>query len=96
MKDSQPWISFGIAFSNNTCLQLRTRRVPNFENFENGGHFEFLPEMAKCTKPTFQKIFTNGGHFAKMAKHKFFAISLNVQDRAFSSNFLPPEYLKIY
>ena len=48
---------------------------------------------------TFQKIFKNGGHFeffAKMQKHKIFAISLTVRDRAILSKFSTPRVSKEY
>ena len=56
----------------------------------------------KYTKPTFQKIFKNGGHFEflsfcpKNVKTQIYAISLTVKDRAISSKFstswVPNEY----
>ena len=51
---------------------------------------------------TFQKIFKNGGHFEfsnfrqKCEKHKIFAISLTVRDRAISAKFSTPRVFKNY
>ena len=60
------------------------------------------PRVFKHYMTTFQKIFKNGGHFEfsnfrqKCEKHKIFAISLTVRDRAISAKFLNPRVFKNY